>query len=335
MPFLARWKGTIPAGVSDETSVMCAIDLSPTFCRLAGVPIPESERLDGLDRSDVLLGKASARAKPIFWQYGAPHAVLKPGKLEFQSPSFAIREGDWKLLVNPDGSEARLFHLPNDPGEATNLLVREPERAASLQRQLAAWATDVGYQFEGQAPLQTPAPTVAALVNNQLLRFLNHGVKVRENGAWNFNGKSWLDLPQYQAPKVAGKWIRIKAAIAEASPQGVILAHGGDKSGYSLYLDQGKLSFATCVNWKRTVIASSDPLPNRPCEVEAYWSAEGAMQLKIGKQLVAKGQSPGHLKVQPGDSLQIGGDLVKPVGAYDVPNAFTGTITDLSIQHAR
>ncbi len=39
MRFVARWKGTIPAGIEDTTSVVSAIDLSPTMCRLAGVPI--------------------------------------------------------------------------------------------------------------------------------------------------------------------------------------------------------------------------------------------------------------------------------------------------------
>ncbi len=149
MPFIVRWKGTIPADVTDESSVMCAIDLSPTLCKIAGVEIPETEKLDGLDRSGVLLGKPSAREKPIFWQYGSPHAVLKPGNPKFHSPSFAVRDGDWKLLINPDGSKAQLFNLKNDPGETTNLFAQEPERAASLKKQIKAWAKEIGYQFDG------------------------------------------------------------------------------------------------------------------------------------------------------------------------------------------
>ena len=35
MPFIARWTGTIPPGTEDMTSVMSAIDLSPTICRFA------------------------------------------------------------------------------------------------------------------------------------------------------------------------------------------------------------------------------------------------------------------------------------------------------------
>ncbi|MDC0259485.1 sulfatase-like hydrolase/transferase, partial [Verrucomicrobiales bacterium] len=106
MPFIARWTGTIPAGVEDNTSVISAIDLSPTMCHFAGVPV--EDELDGVDCSAVLLGKPSPRSNPVFWQYGHPHAILKGGKPEHQSPTFAMREGQWKFLVNPDGSEAQL-----------------------------------------------------------------------------------------------------------------------------------------------------------------------------------------------------------------------------------
>jgi arylsulfatase A-like enzyme len=47
MPFIARWKGRIPEGIVDKSSMMGGIDLSPTFCSLAGVQVPQSEKLDG------------------------------------------------------------------------------------------------------------------------------------------------------------------------------------------------------------------------------------------------------------------------------------------------
>ncbi|MDP7303722.1 MAG: sulfatase-like hydrolase/transferase, partial [Pirellulaceae bacterium] len=84
MPFIARWTGKIPAGIEDTSSVISAIDVSPTICRFVGVSVEDD--LDGLDRGDVLLGETSARAKPVFWQYGHPHAILKGGKPEHQSP---------------------------------------------------------------------------------------------------------------------------------------------------------------------------------------------------------------------------------------------------------
>ena len=38
---------------------------------------------------------------------------------------------------------------------------------------------------------------------------------------------------------------------------------------------------------------------------------------------------------QPGDSLEVGADLIKPVGDYEVPNRFQGVIKDLEITYQR
>ncbi|MDG2166495.1 MAG: sulfatase-like hydrolase/transferase, partial [Opitutales bacterium] len=173
MPFIARWKGTIPAGAEDTTSVVSAIDMSPTMCQFVGVPVEAD--LDGIDRSDVLLGKPSIRSNPVFWQYGHPHALLKGGKPEYQSPTFSVRDGRWKFLVNPDGSEAQLYDLEADEGETRNLLVEQSNRAADLSAQLAAWADEIGFGYDDKAALTAPGPTVAVLAGNQLLRFKNQG----------------------------------------------------------------------------------------------------------------------------------------------------------------
>jgi len=336
MPFIARWKGKIPAGVVDRTSVMSAIDLSPTFCRLAGVVVPANEKLDGFDLSSVLLGKPAERPAPLFWQYGAPHAVLKPGKAEFQSPSFAIRDGDWKLLINPDGSDARLFDLSRDLGEKRNLLAKEPRRAAELHAKIATWAKDVGYEFDASAKPAPPAPSIGANLNNQLQRFRNHGVEVRSDGSWTFSGKAWLDLPKKLAPNIAGeRWIRIRAKIDAKSPNGVIIAHGGDRHGYAVYLADGKLCFATCADWKRTIARTKEKLAPGPHEIEAFQQTKGGLLLKVDGELVARAEAPSGIVANPGDSVQIGADLIKPVGDYEVPNAFHGTIENLSLFHKR
>ncbi len=365
MPLIARLKGTIPAGAIDRRSVLCGIDLSPTFCKFAGLGSPglgspgldspgldspgldspgldsagrekdSGEGLDGLDRSEVLLGRPSPRAKPLFWQYGPPHAVLRPGHPEHQSPSFAIRDGSWKLLINPDGSQAQLFNLAEDPGEQTNLLDQQPELVAALTAKIKVWAQDVGLAFDDQVTPRKPTPSLSISVNKRLLRFQNRGVTLDQNGRWHFNGKACLELPRQRAPKISkAAWIRLGGTIEPQAQQGVILAHGGDKSGYSVYLKGGKLYFATCVNWQRTVISSKQPLGDGPHSFEAFWQASGSMQLTVDKQ-VSRGQAPGMLQVEPGDSIQIGADLTKPVGRYTPENHFEGSITELFLNYLR
>ena len=334
MPFIARWKGRIAEGIVDEHSVMSGIDLSPTFCSLAGVKVPQSEKLDGIDLSPVLLGKPAARPEPLYWQYGAPHAVLKPGKLEYQSPRFAIREGKWKFLVDPDGSGARLFNLVKDPGEQVNLLEEEPERVGMLHQKLGVWAESLGFNFDPAALPALPEPGLAVLVNRQLLCFNNHGVESPGmEGVMEFNGKAWLDLPRSAALRiVGGKWLRVRATIQPTSPNGVILAHGGNKEGYSLYLKEGQIVLATCVAWKRTIISA--PLGEGVRQVEFFWQQSGDMLLKVDGKPVSRGKAPGFLSAQPGDSVQIGSDLIQPVGDYSAKNAFRGTISGVSLNYA-
>jgi len=154
MPFIVQWKGVIPAGNTDDRNMVAAIDLLPTLCKLADVapPPPDEIKFDGEDRSAILLGrgidKTFERSQPLFWQYGPPHARLKPGKPEFISPSFAIRDGRWKLLVNPDGSDLQLYDLEADPGEKTNLAKMEAEKARVLWEKVRVWAGEIGYEMK-------------------------------------------------------------------------------------------------------------------------------------------------------------------------------------------
>jgi arylsulfatase A-like enzyme len=329
MPFIARWTGTIPAGIEDTSSVMSAIDVSPTICRFAGVSAEKN--LDGIDRGDVLVGKAARRPKPVFWQYGHPHAILKGGKPEHQSPTFAMRDGRWKFLVNPDGSEAQLYDLEADEGETANLLSKQPKRAAAMAAQISAWADEVGFTFDSEAPLAAPEPTIAILTSNQLLRFVNHGVE-GDTSLLQLDGKSWLDLPAFRAPKVAGgRSLQIKGAIRPNSPSGVVLAHGGDQAGYSIYLEEGRLCFAACVNKKRTVVHSPDAITGS-ASFEAKWNASGEVFLKVNGKLVDKADA-GVIQKEPGDSIQVGADIAQPVGNYETPNHFHGSIENLTFKY--
>ena len=328
MPFIARWTGTIPAGIEDTTSVMSAIDVSPTICRFAGVSVEED--LDGLDRGDVLLGKQSDRAKPVFWQYGHPHAILKGGKPEHQSPTFAMRDGHWKFLINPDGSESQLFDLEADEGETTNLLSRQPGRATTMATQISNWANEIGFAFDNEAPLTAPVPTIAILASNQLLRFVNHGVK-GETASLEFDGKSWLGLPAFRSPKVAGgRSLQIKGTIRAESSSGVILAHGDKLAGYSVYLDKSHLCFATTKR-HRTVIRCSVAVTGST-DFEANWRSTGEMFLKVNGKLVGKSDA-GIIENEPNGSIQIGADLIQPVGLYKSPNHFSGTIENLTFKY--
>lgn len=136
-PFLARLPGAIPAGRVDEKTVLSAVDLFPTFCTLAGVPLPK-EDFDGQDMSAAFRGRPVANRKALYWEYAAKGAP-QPGASEDRSPALAIRKGNWKLLMNLDGSGRELYDLGASPVEGENLAARQPGRARGLAEALQAW----------------------------------------------------------------------------------------------------------------------------------------------------------------------------------------------------
>jgi len=62
----------------------------------------------------------------------------------------AIRDGDWKLMEFFEDGRLELYDLKHDVGEAKNLAVDEPARAAAMQARLAAWRHAI------HAPMPTP-----------------------------------------------------------------------------------------------------------------------------------------------------------------------------------
>jgi arylsulfatase A-like enzyme len=146
LPFAARWPGTIPAGKTDSTTVLAAVDLFPTFCKLAGALLPKDMKPDGEDRAAALLGTpAEKRAKPLFWEYGRnnksfAYPNVKNGAREGDhSPNVAVLDGNWKLLVNADGGGAELYDLATDRAEAKNLADENTETAERLRKLAVEW----------------------------------------------------------------------------------------------------------------------------------------------------------------------------------------------------
>lgn len=135
VPLIVRWPDKTPTGAVDDTSVLTAADMLPTFCALAGVDTPEKEHFDGENVAAAFRGDTIVRNKPIFWEwrFGVVGHVLH------RSPMLAIRSGKWKLLMNPDGARVELYDIPADPSELHNRADDYPQVVQMLSEQLLAW----------------------------------------------------------------------------------------------------------------------------------------------------------------------------------------------------
>lgn len=141
-PTVIRWPGKIPAG-KDNDQLMTAMDLLPTFGKLAGAKIPDERTIDGQDVWPVLAGEADSPHEMFFYHGGD---VLK-----------AVRSGPWKLHWN-QGKPTQLYHLESDIGEKTNLLKSEPEVVKRLMDYLKAFEQEIASDIRPAAFVENPKP---------------------------------------------------------------------------------------------------------------------------------------------------------------------------------
>lgn len=128
LPCIVRWPGQVPAGRRSD-AIFATIDFLPTFATLAGFDVPQDRHIDGIDQTELLLGKRD-QGRDFFYFHNA-----------------GVRQGDWKYLkpnahfhgyAVEDGREKvdELYHLGDDLGEQTNLAKKHPEKVAELKRLL-------------------------------------------------------------------------------------------------------------------------------------------------------------------------------------------------------
>ncbi len=146
VPMIVRWPGVVRPGTVCREPATTA-DLLPTFCEMAGVPLPD-QPIDGL--SLVPLLKDPSRQLPrdaIYFHY--PH-------YHHSRPAGAIRARDWKLIEFFDGSPLELYNLREDLGEQHNLATKFPDKAKQLRDQLARWRKQVGARMPKPNPNYDP-----------------------------------------------------------------------------------------------------------------------------------------------------------------------------------
>jgi arylsulfatase A-like enzyme len=127
VPMVMRWPKQIKPGRSVEIPVI-SLDWLPTFVEIAGGHVEESWKLDGLSLARFLSDEtATLPPRPFFWR--------TQGK---DGPA-AIRDGDWKLVIDQAGAKPALYQLSKDISESSDLAAEHPEKLNDLAGKLAAW----------------------------------------------------------------------------------------------------------------------------------------------------------------------------------------------------
>lgn len=151
VPFIARWPGQIRAGRTSSETV-CHVDLMATLAAVLGAKLPADAGVDSANVLPALRGEK--RAAPV--REATVHHSAQ-GK-------FAIRKGDWVLILAPGGDDngkrgepawlrkerqyephtdaGELYDLAKDPAQKTNMYATEPARVKELTALLERYVTE-------------------------------------------------------------------------------------------------------------------------------------------------------------------------------------------------
>jgi arylsulfatase A-like enzyme len=127
VPFFLSWPGRLPAGQVHAHPVI-SLDILPTFCRAAGVPVPATNNVDGRDIVPELAGDRAPEPRILYWRQGQ---------------MLAAREGRFKLFKWPKPPEPVLYDLGASLAEDRNVANLHPEVYARLREEWANWSAEL------------------------------------------------------------------------------------------------------------------------------------------------------------------------------------------------
>lgn len=156
VPFIVHWKGTIEPATND--AIISSLDLLPSLATIAGGQAPTDRIIDGIDLSDLMLGKVQESRRETFFYYLC-------NTLE------AARVGDWKLhvakpkvsrdaeeigkdkdvvpapTIDDDEEVKELYNLRKDPSEQHNVYDQNPGIVAMILKHIEVCRIDIGDAF--------------------------------------------------------------------------------------------------------------------------------------------------------------------------------------------
>ncbi len=147
VPFAARWPAVLPKGQVYDHPVS-SLDIFATIAACNDIKTTPDRPLDGVDLVPYVTGQ-----KP-----GPPHSAIYLRQFDMQR--YAIRYGDYKLVIPSRESAPQLFNLTEDISESTDLAASKVDRVQTLQKNLDQWTSElIEPRFSGLRQLQESKPT--------------------------------------------------------------------------------------------------------------------------------------------------------------------------------
>jgi arylsulfatase A len=145
VPGIVRFPGVIPAG-TESGILFNGTDFLPTFCNLAGAPVPADRPIDGVNAFDAFLDKTVNRPTSAIWYYPNHEDTY------FRMPQMAMRKDNYTLIgwlpKKPDSLSLRswiaeynpqrfeLYDINLDPSQQHDISNQQPKAVASMKKEM-------------------------------------------------------------------------------------------------------------------------------------------------------------------------------------------------------
>jgi len=156
VPFIVHWKGTVAPEVNE--GLITSLDLLPSLATITGGRVPRDRIIDGIDLSDLLLGKTRESKRDSFFYYlcnTLEAARVGTWKLHVAKPR-VTRESEETTkdpsqvpapLIDDDAEVKELYDLRKDPSEKHNVYDDHPEIVSAIMRRIDECRNDLGDAF--------------------------------------------------------------------------------------------------------------------------------------------------------------------------------------------
>ena len=222
IPFIVRWPGKVPVDTVNDSSILSGLDFLPTLCHLTGTPY-DKKKFEGLNVADVWLGEKRNPERFLYWKKQFPVGLSK----------------NWKYHVNKQTGD-ELYNLDSDPYEATNVIAKRPEQAASMLKSITAWDQSLPPLPRPVAPSKRKAGTESPESKKKTEKDVPSQSKAKKNEPvsypWqNYKGplkQNWFDMRN---------GLKNSQYVFEKTKKGTVAFVGGSITG---------------MPWRKTVMAN-------------------------------------------------------------------------------
>ena len=332
-PMVVSWPGHIRDVGGIRSQYTHVIDVVPTILAAAGIALPASvngvaqQPMDGLSFLPTLTNPNAPEYRTTqYFEMHGNRSIYHNGWVAAQRTALL----PWGYTTPADAASPawELYDLTHDYSEAKDLASARPEKLEELKRLFDVEAErnkvfPIDSRVFGRQHPNPPPPGGRAFYTFYPGAILLYDALAPGTRNRTHTFTAYVDIPKSGA-------------------DGVLVAEGGASSGYTLYLKTGRPTYT--YNYFRrevTTIAAKAALPVGKSVIELRFVYDGGgvgkgatVTLFINGKRVDEARLPRTVPRAYAfeETFDVGEDTASPVGPYEAPFAFTGTLERLELR---